>query len=183
MEKSKMKQKIAILVAVLVIFSVLIFLEQDVTNFEECVKAGNPVMESYPRQCRHNGELFVEELGWNEDQIILMQNPETFQYACFGCNNELCIDPAPVMIQMEETEGLYCNKNFEIVKGKISCEPSQRNADACIALHDPVCGYNDPEKIQCIKFPCAQDYSNSCFACSNEDVLYYEKGECPKWEI
>ena len=31
-----------------------------VTNFEDCVAAGNPVMESYPRQCRHDGELFVE---------------------------------------------------------------------------------------------------------------------------
>src|SRR3989344_9424541 len=33
------------------------------TNFEECVEAGNPVMESYPRQCRDNGETFVEDIG------------------------------------------------------------------------------------------------------------------------
>lgn len=33
-----------------------------VTNFEECVKAGNPVMESYPRQCRHNDQTFTEEI-------------------------------------------------------------------------------------------------------------------------
>jgi len=33
-----------------------------VTNFEECATAGNPVMESYPRQCRHDGVTFVEEL-------------------------------------------------------------------------------------------------------------------------
>lgn len=32
-----------------------------VTSFEECVEAGNPVMESYPRQCRSDsGEVFVE---------------------------------------------------------------------------------------------------------------------------
>ncbi|KKR70166.1 MAG: hypothetical protein UU13_C0012G0012 [Candidatus Nomurabacteria bacterium GW2011_GWB1_40_7] len=32
-----------------------------ITNFEECVKAGNGVMESFPRKCRTaNGELFVE---------------------------------------------------------------------------------------------------------------------------
>lgn len=35
----------------------------DVTNFEECVKAGNPVMESYPRQCIANGENFTEDIG------------------------------------------------------------------------------------------------------------------------
>ena len=33
-----------------------------VTTFEECAAAGNPVMESYPRQCRHGEELFVEEI-------------------------------------------------------------------------------------------------------------------------
>lgn len=33
-----------------------------VMNFEECVAAGNPVMESYPRQCRHEGRTFVEDV-------------------------------------------------------------------------------------------------------------------------
>jgi hypothetical protein len=33
-----------------------------ITNFEECIKAGNPAMESYPRQCRANGKTFVEEI-------------------------------------------------------------------------------------------------------------------------
>ncbi len=37
-------------------------IEKEVTNFEECVAAGNPVMESYPRQCSHMGENFVEEV-------------------------------------------------------------------------------------------------------------------------
>lgn len=36
--------------------------EQVITNFEECVAAGNPVMESYPEQCRtQDGQLFVNE--------------------------------------------------------------------------------------------------------------------------
>jgi hypothetical protein len=34
-----------------------------VTSFSECVEAGNPVMESYPRQCRHGEQLFVEDIG------------------------------------------------------------------------------------------------------------------------
>lgn len=35
-----------------------------VTNFEECANAGNPIMESYPRQCRSvSGELFVEKIN------------------------------------------------------------------------------------------------------------------------
>ncbi|KKU11794.1 MAG: hypothetical protein UX16_C0004G0026 [Parcubacteria group bacterium GW2011_GWB1_45_7] len=34
-----------------------------VTSFEECVDAGNPVMESYPRQCRAGDRTFVENVG------------------------------------------------------------------------------------------------------------------------
>jgi hypothetical protein len=35
---------------------------QKITNFEECVNAGNPVMESYPRQCKADGNTFVEKI-------------------------------------------------------------------------------------------------------------------------
>ncbi len=37
-----------------------------VTNFKECVDAGNPIMESHPRQCIHEGELFTEKLDFDE---------------------------------------------------------------------------------------------------------------------
>ena len=36
-----------------------------ITNFVECAAAGNPVMESYPRQCSVNGQTFTEEIGGN----------------------------------------------------------------------------------------------------------------------
>jgi len=32
----------------------------DVNDFESCINAGNPAMESYPRQCRDGGDTFVE---------------------------------------------------------------------------------------------------------------------------
>lgn len=35
----------------------------EVNNFEDCVRLGNPVMESYPRQCNANGKNFVENIG------------------------------------------------------------------------------------------------------------------------
>jgi len=38
-----------------------------IKSFEECVAAGNPVMESYPRQCRTlDGKHFVESLSEQE---------------------------------------------------------------------------------------------------------------------
>ena len=39
-----------------------------ITSFDECVAAGNRVMESYPRQCRANGELFVEKIENDMEQ-------------------------------------------------------------------------------------------------------------------
>src|SRR3989344_1398931 len=60
------------------------------------------------------------------------------------------------------------------------CEASDRSASVCIELYQPVCGWLDPNKIQCIKYPCAQTFSNSCFACMNENVLYWTEGECPE---
>ncbi|GEM_PF-3764507 len=37
-----------------------------ITNFEKCLAAGNPVIETYPRQCRANGEAFVEQIVGQE---------------------------------------------------------------------------------------------------------------------
>ncbi len=40
--------------------------DSSITNFEECIAAGNPAMESYPRQCRTpDGKHFVEEINDN----------------------------------------------------------------------------------------------------------------------
>ncbi len=41
----------------------------EINDFESCVAAGNPVMESYPRQCMHNGVTYVEEIDDLDDGI------------------------------------------------------------------------------------------------------------------
>jgi glucose/arabinose dehydrogenase len=42
---------------------------REVNNFEDCVAFGNPIMELYPRQCKANGEIFVEDLEIKERKI------------------------------------------------------------------------------------------------------------------
>lgn len=44
-----------------------------VTNFAECAALGNPIMESYPRQCRYNGQTFVENIGNELDKVDLIR--------------------------------------------------------------------------------------------------------------
>lgn len=59
----------AIIIFTLVVGGYFLFVREDalvVTNFEECVAAGYPVMESYPEQCRTpNGETFIREVEEN----------------------------------------------------------------------------------------------------------------------
>lgn len=44
----------------MVLIGILLVGCKEITNFEECIAAGNPIMESYPRQCSANGQTFVE---------------------------------------------------------------------------------------------------------------------------
>ena len=58
-----------VMVALLIAGMVILFFggeeESKITNFEECITAGYPIMESYPRQCRTpDGELFMEEIDY-----------------------------------------------------------------------------------------------------------------------
>lgn len=64
---NKYMKKIIFVVVILIIaiLGISFFKNQKtivITNFTECVTAGYPVMESYPRQCQANGQVFVEEV-------------------------------------------------------------------------------------------------------------------------
>ncbi|KRX06933.1 hypothetical protein PPERSA_07096 [Pseudocohnilembus persalinus] len=48
----------------------------------------------------------------------------------------------------------------------------------CTKIYQPVCGYFNSD-IQCFKYPCAQNYGNSCTACADDKVDYYILGKCP----
>lgn len=37
--------------------------QKSIANFGECVAAGNPVQESYPRRCSDHGKTFTEDIG------------------------------------------------------------------------------------------------------------------------
>lgn len=216
----------AIVVLSILLIFVLISINKSakIVDFDSCVAAGNPVMESYPRQCKNpvNDLTYIEIVGdfWKYDSIELLRHNETGEYGCFGCSGPnvktpMCVDPISEMRLVEETENRYCDSDFNIIEmpiiggntdehgcliaagysyneslggcvreweseKQVYCTEESRTGDACIELYAPVCGWNNPEKIQCIKYPCAETYSNSCFACLDEKVEYYTEGECPK---
>jgi len=44
----------------------------EINNFEQCINAGNPAMESYPRQCMANGRTFTEEHCSSEGYVLTL---------------------------------------------------------------------------------------------------------------
>jgi len=75
----------------------------------------------------------------------------------------------------------YCRKQIT-EEDKTYCTDEQREIDACIEIYQPVCGWAN-ENIKCLKYPCASNYQNYCFACLDKNVEYYTKGECPNEQI
>ncbi len=66
-----------------------------VTSFEECAAAGNPVMESYPRQCRSaDGTLFVEEIPEPVVPPSVGLGLPAQGCAVAGCSGQLCVPAA-----------------------------------------------------------------------------------------
>ena len=60
----------------------------------------------------------------------------------------------------------------------ITCKPDQRLVDVCTEQYAPVCA---DYQVQCITTPCnpvPKTYSNSCFACMDNNVLSYSDGAC-----
>jgi|ETNmetMinimDraft_2_1059921.scaffolds.fasta_scaffold02863_2 hypothetical protein len=263
-----MDKKTAIIIASLIVLIVLLgvyflrgfnfksYIEdignEEVNDYLSCVKAGNPIMESYPRRCRHEDVLYVGEISekniplevinyFGEEMIergvengggmpIEGFNPQLYKLAFPGLIDEDFdgaegvngkwefegelkwidrnvngpITSADGTITQEGMVGVLDNlvermdvevsSNEDIDElidrvserekvpdeGKVYCTPEQRGVSGCNRRLDPVCGWSDPAKIQCVRWPCATTYGNSCEACRDEMVLYYTEDECPE---
>lgn len=118
-----------------------------VTNFTECAQAGNPIMESYPRQCRtSDGRLFVEDVP----PPALPDGGMVFNgCAIAGCSGQLCVsadEAADIVTTCEYRAEYMCYK-------EAVCEPQANGTcgwtqDA--RLHQ--CLTNPPELQKTIEF-------------------------------
>jgi len=77
-----------------------------ITTFEECTVAGNPVMESYPRQCRAGGQTFTESVGneLEKTDLIRINTPRPNQTIS-----------SPLTITGEARGNWYFEASFPIV--------------------------------------------------------------------
>lgn len=60
-----------------------------ISNFEECLAAGNSVQESYPRRCSADGKIFTEDIGniLEKQDLIFLTSP---------LPNEVVKSPLPI---------------------------------------------------------------------------------------
>jgi uncharacterized protein YggE len=83
-------------------------LASEITNFEECVAAGYPVMESYPRQCRTaDGETFVEVLEGQKSNSMGVPAP--------GFEGSDVVD----RIVIDDSDGSVASVEFGIARAEI----------------------------------------------------------------
>jgi hypothetical protein len=52
---------------------------------------------------------------WESDGIVLMKHERDGYYGCFGCGENLCVDPISGMILVEESFERHCGLDFKIV--------------------------------------------------------------------
>jgi hypothetical protein len=109
-----------------------------IATFEDCVAAGNPIMESYPPQCRSaDGRLFVQDVQPPQQQGEGM----TFNgCAVAGCSQQLCVsagEAANTVSTCEYRASYACYR-------EASCEPQA----------DGKCGWTQtPQLTRCLANP------------------------------
>lgn len=104
-----------------------------IASFEDCLAAGYPVSESYPRQCSNGGTTFVEAVP---DRLA--KPPEC---VVAGCSNELCVESveAPYVSTTCEYQQAYaCLPAFSRCERQMNghCEWS-RSDELNLCLEDP----------------------------------------------
>lgn len=102
---------VALASAILATVAIVYFLPSPVEapqahSFEECVAAGNVMLESYPRQCRtQSGEMFVEDIGneLEKRDLIRIDTPRPNTVA-----------PSPLVVRGEARGFWYFEADFSL---------------------------------------------------------------------
>jgi hypothetical protein len=132
--------------------------------------------------CTRSWELNEDQKKAAKIAVAYLSFPVTIVEAskqeCEGCYN--------IRLQRNDNqERIEINlKNWSTInnaedKEKNYCTAKQKSGDVCTEEYAPVCGWSNQD-IKCIKYPCAQTFSNKCFACHDDNIAYWTIGECPK---
>lgn len=116
-----------------------------IASFEDCLKAGYPIMESYPRQCRTpDGDLFIEVIkeqdegkeDKKEDEKDENKTEKTKQCIITGCSSHVCAEES-VITTCEFLPYYECYKSAVCaVQSNGECGwTMDEDLKQCLALH------------------------------------------------
>ena len=144
-------------------------------------------------ECSRIKFMCVKEKEYFADECGCGCKMKTSESTTYPDKNYIFNDPEEcktIMFQCAEGNAFFDNQGcgctslaVEPSEGKMQafdCTPEQKQAEICTMEYLPVCGWFDSTKIQCIKYPCAQNFGNICQACSSENVNSWTEGECPQ---
>jgi hypothetical protein len=120
--------------------------QKEITNFEECIAAGNPVMESYPRQCSVNGRTFTEMLigGERDEHGCLGPAGYSWNESIGACIREWELD------ESQKKAAKTAVKSIEPVKGTTVTEVEVLRCPGCFNVKLEL-GLNAGENIMTVK--------------------------------
>lgn len=135
--------------------------------------------------CIKGTEAFKDSCGCGCKKIVVEPTINCSQFTSTNCPKNCSVCPncaecsAVTCHTKDFCNNLGFNETWQNQTQPNYCTTESRNAQVCNDIYQPVCGWFS-QNIKCIKYPCANTYSNSCNACQNKDVEYYIDGECPK---
>ena len=171
--------------------------ENSINSFDDCVAAGNPVMESYPKQCRTpDGITYIEIIQPNTGKEIC-GGWDTYGEVVCDCTGSIQKDSCPSNAECDS--GYYycrgacgecrcfqgdsskgkeepCNGTESYYREfKHVCTEQESLNNACTMNYNPVCG----EIVLNMGKTVYQTFGNGCSACAAMKVVSYTRGECP----
>lgn len=153
---------------------------QEINSFEDCVAAGYPIMESYPRQCSTaDGLHFTEIIKADSNSNLNFKVPDTsnFQYASF---RDWQFDVLPFDVSMElscEVTDATTSQNLRRSRVSINditycVEASSEGAAGSVYTeykYTRILGDNLVNVRFTVQYPNCQNYSEiESLACSQE---------------
>ena len=88
------------MILLIIVLAIAKFSLSEISNFEECEKAGFPILKSNPRQCIAEGKTFVENLTPKEEFCGFSKGNCNQNSDCTtgGCSGQVCV-AKPLIIE------------------------------------------------------------------------------------
>ena len=87
-----------------------------------------------------------------------------------------------LLVLHSTTSQILPNSIRTVFLAPYTCTNGDRNGNCDVSTVSVVCGWFNPQLVQCSRYPCAGTYDNTCSACKDPKVYSVTQGSCPTAE-